>query len=205
MCKHLLIDGENFVHSIVRVLKGDGAIKSRKSLKRFDLLFALESVCSEGKLPKDTLYYATRVRTPKTNSSLFKNVDEMRRWNSYWMPYIANQGVKIVKAGILKVVDSKRCRNCRHKTEVLTEKGVDVRLGVDVVSLAGKDEVIYLLSSDSDLIPAVVNARKQGAKLIYVAFEDAVNHALRKSSDETIIINNQLIVEAFKRTNNDEA
>jgi uncharacterized LabA/DUF88 family protein len=80
----------------------------------------------------------------------------MRLWNKRWLPYHANQGVRLVRVGQLKVHDGKTCKSCGKSTEVLLEKGVDVKIAVDLV---GADSIVYLFSSDSDLIPAVLAAR----------------------------------------------
>ena len=53
------------------------------------------------------------------------------------------------------------------------EKGVDVQIAVDMVRGAIKNEydVCYLISSDTDLLPAIKDARTNGKKIIYVALK----------------------------------
>ena len=62
--------------------------------------------------------------------------------------------------------------NGKSKT-IFREKGVDVRLAVDLVSLSC-DKVIdraIMCSSDSDLQPAIAEARKRGVEVVYLGFE----------------------------------
>ncbi|MGH7197099.1 MAG: NYN domain-containing protein [Candidatus Saccharimonadales bacterium] len=196
---YVLIDGENFVHSLVHVLKSQKFIRSRSSLKRFRIDTIVDTVIRSAN--RDIRYYATRIQTPDKKSDLYAAVERMRKWNAFWVPYIANQGVRFVKAGHLKVRDGKRCPNCRHKTDVLLEKGVDVRLGVDIVSLANKDATIYVFSSDSDLIPAVLQARRNGAKVVYVTIEGSINHAFAKTASRTIYVKKSSVKQAFTKAN----
>jgi uncharacterized LabA/DUF88 family protein len=195
---YLLIDGENLVHSIVRTLESHRLIHSRDDLKRIDTSILLQALPQP---PTVIHYYTTRIHELPQSSSLFKSVEKMRRWNSYWVPYLANQGVQFIKAGILKVRDTKTCVRCGHVAEVLLEKGVDVRLGVDIVSLAEPATTLYVLSSDSDLIPAVLNARRRGARVIYVAIADAINHAISKSASETVVLSAERLIDAYRKAN----
>ena len=50
------------------------------------------------------------------------------------------------------------------------EKGVDVLLAVEMIRLAiaGAYDVAYLISSDTDLVPAVLECMKLGRKVVYV-------------------------------------
>ena len=50
----------------------------------------------------------------------------------------------------------------------ITQKGVDMRLGIDIASLANKGEVnqIVLIAGDSDFVPAAKYARREGIDFI---------------------------------------
>jgi uncharacterized LabA/DUF88 family protein len=60
------------------------------------------------------------------------------------------------------------------------EKGVDVRLAVDIVAMAfEKDyDVAYVISSDTDLIPAILNAKLYKRDVVHVGFEHQPSLAL---------------------------
>lgn len=194
----VLIDGENFIHALAHILTRQKLISSRQKLRRIDISTLLDFTDP----PSGIFYYSTRINLPNEKSTLTKKVEKMRHWNSFWIPYLANQNVKIIKAGILKVRDGKKCQKCGHKTEVLIEKGVDVRLGVDIVSLGGKNTQLYVISSDSDLIPAINVARKAGTQITYVTFEGNINHALSKCSSAMIVLSKKKVKESFNRVNN---
>jgi uncharacterized LabA/DUF88 family protein len=70
------------------------------------------------------------------------------------------------------------------------EKGVDVQIAVDLVRGAIKNEydICYLISSDTDLLPAIKTARDEGKKIIYVAFADYISRALLKNCSSYIVV-----------------
>lgn len=78
-----------------------------------------------------------------------------------------------------------------HSKGKYQEKGVDVQIAVDMVDFAADDmyDTCYLLSSDTDLIPAIRASQKRGKKIIYVGFEGNLSIALRRVCSETVILN----------------
>jgi uncharacterized protein (TIGR00288 family) len=72
------------------------------------------------------------------------------------------------------------------KTEVFyLEKGVDVQIAVDLVSGAYENHYdrVILMSSDTDLLPALEKVRSKGKKITYVGFSHKPSHALIEYSD----------------------
>ena len=69
----------------------------------------------------------------------------------------------------------------------LEQKGVDMRLGIDVASLALKEQVerIIVISGDTDMVPALKLARREGVQVIMTALQGWVNlsRALIEDSD----------------------
>ena len=80
---------------------------------------------------------------------------------------------------------------CREKIPTYTEKQVDVRIAVDLVSMAQRDEydVAYLLSADGDFVPAVEEVKRLEKQVFAVSalpgqrLSDAVNTFIRLSGD----------------------
>lgn len=70
------------------------------------------------------------------------------------------------------------------------EKGVDVQIAVDMVDGAADNlyDTCYLISSDTDLIPAIKSALKRGKSIIYIAFQNQVSTALSRICTKTIIL-----------------
>lgn len=68
---------------------------------------------------------------------------------------------------------------------VYHEKGVDVRIAVDLVAGAYEDQydTAILVSSDSDLLPALEKVRSKKKKIIYVGFSHKPSLVLITHSD----------------------
>lgn len=79
---------------------------------------------------------------------------------------------------------------------VFHEKGVDVQLAVDITRGAIKDEydICYLISSDTDILPAVQTAKEEGKRVIYVGFENYISRALVKNCSSYLILNKEQIL-----------
>lgn len=73
---------------------------------------------------------------------------------------------------------------------VYHEKGVDVQLAVDIMKGAYLDtyDICYLVSSDTDLLPAIAEAKSRGKKIVYVGFRHQVSYALNNQCDESRLL-----------------
>ena len=65
------------------------------------------------------------------------------------------------------------------------QKGVDMRIGLDIASLTLKRqvEIIVLVTGDSDFVPAMKFARREGAQLFLVALGNQVTDEVREHAD----------------------
>ena len=99
------------------------------------------------------------------------------------------QGYEFVIAGNVRAqkIDSKI---------VFREKGVDVKIAVDLVSLAcdKKLTTAILCSSDSDLQPAIKELKERNVEVIYLGFETSPNKGLTYTTDRTILLRNSEVV-----------
>jgi uncharacterized LabA/DUF88 family protein len=67
----------------------------------------------------------------------------------------------------------------------ITQKGVDMRIGMDIAALTLKRQVqvIVLVSGDSDFVPAMKFARREGAQLFLCSLGQRVKPAMLEHSD----------------------
>ena len=81
---------------------------------------------------------------------------------------------------------------------IFREKGVDVKIAVDMVSFAvdKKAQTIIVCSSDSDLQPAVQEAKRRKIKVVYLGFGHNPNKGLSYTTDKTILFRDPEILEA---------
>jgi len=84
----------------------------------------------------------------------------------------------------------------------IREKGTDVKIAVDLI--VGAIENIYdiaiLVSSDTDLIPAVKYIKYRGKRLEYVGFSHAPSLGMQKHADFSILLRPKDIVNFKEKT-----
>lgn len=183
----LFIDGENFLHKVEEVLKEEGLDKSKVDLALIDLnkLFAdpLKGFDISRKI-----FYTSRLHFhPETNKKSEKLIKFQRKLRNN----LVKQEYEFIIAGNV------RAQKVGDKV-VFREKGVDVKIAVDLVSFAcnKKLESAILCSSDSDLQPAVAELRERKVEVVYVGFETNPNKGLTYTTNRTILLRNPEVMEA---------
>ena len=70
----------------------------------------------------------------------------------------------------------------------IRQKGVDMRIGLDIASLTLKHhaDIIVLVTADSDFIPAMKFARREGAQLFLVTLGHGIREGMREHADLVI-------------------
>ena len=69
---------------------------------------------------------------------------------------------------------------------VLQQKGVDIKLGLDISTLASRRlvEKIVLFTADTDFIPVMKYARRQGVQVVYAFTSGSVHSDFAEHSDD---------------------
>ena len=162
----ILVDGSNFYH---RLKEPKIAIKNPlnfnyKSFKNW--------LCSERKLIAAN-YYVGAIREEKKNLKSKKMLANQLRLFSR----LRASGWKIYLGYILK-------------SDGYHEKGVDVKIAVDLLVGAYEDQydTAILVSSDTDLLPAIDKARSLGKNIEYVGFGHKPSFALLKHCDNSRLL-----------------
>lgn len=78
----------------------------------------------------------------------------------------------------------------QHPDKTYHEKGVDVRLAVEMIKLAreNKYDTAFLISSDTDLVPAVEEILSLGKKVKYIGATDSQSFGLSKITGDYLIL-----------------
>ena len=199
------VDGENFRHGVANSLMAQRAISSMQELETFPLRSLLSLTLEEKHL--EIAYYASKIKLPRgyePSAEILAQADQIKEFSRRWVADLAHQRVHYIKAGYLKVKTGSVCPHCGHRQEVLQEKGVDVRIAVDIIDDAYKETSpkIAILSSDTDLIPALERVKRRGLGIAYVCFSRSVNRAMSAVADETITITPQRIIQAIEERTN---
>lgn len=97
------------------------------------------------------------------------------------MSKLSNEGFKIKRGKI--IYDHSQPR----------EKGTDVKIAVDLIigAIDNWYDTAILLSSDTDLIPAVQYLKYKKKRIEYIGFSHAPSKALQKLSDGTYLLTSQ--------------
>lgn len=198
------IDGENFRKGLARILINEKIITNSREINSYAIRDLLADVLESRDL--DINYYASKIKLPngyKPDKEVMQHVQKIKDFTRKWVPQLKKQNINYTKAGYLKVKSSKKCPRCGHGHDTLQEKGVDVRLAVDMLEQAysQKNQVMAMMSSDTDLCPAIKKVQDRGSKVIYVCFGDSPNRAVSAVSDETATISKAKLIKYAKVKN----
>lgn len=186
----VFVDGENFRRSLITVLNNAG-VYFNDDIFQYNVAGLLRDILSTNNL--EIMYYSSQIRPPvgyEPCDVIKRQLESIRKRKRYWASTLANQGIQLIHAGNLKVKTSKPCPNCHYIGEHLQEKGVDVRLAIDIFESALGNNVaeIAVFSSDTDICPVYHRIRAKGVKVKYICFASAVNRAVSAATDETLTI-----------------
>ena len=188
MKTYLFIDGENFIYKIEESIESQGISKHSVNIVNIDLKKLIALALPEYKLERKNFYSAKLQVHPETLTKSKKLILQQRILKTN----LEKQGFEFILAG--KVMPQVIKIDGKTKT-IFKEKGVDVRIAVDLVSLScdKKMETAIICSSDSDLQPAIAEVRKRGVEVIYLGFENTPNKGLTYTANKTVLFRNSEI------------
>ncbi len=190
----LFIDGRNFIGKIESVFKSNG--KKDADLSQYNFIGLLNKVLSGVEVDRKLFYISKLVVHERTKEKSKELIEKQRNLiNS-----LGEQGFDIIFAGRVRG-NMGRCPK-GHEVLVFKEKGVDVRLAVDMVTAACENKLKLAIvgSSDSDLQPAIRELKNRNIERIYLGFEDDPNRGLTFTTNRTILIRNSEVLEFLGKT-----
>jgi uncharacterized LabA/DUF88 family protein len=196
------IDGQNFLYKASDVLIKNEFISNKQELHRLDIRGLISNIISDEDI--EIKYYGAKVKVinQKGEDVYAKSrsfSDNLRRLKNT----LNQQQIKYIESGKLKLRDSDLCKNCGHQDLRFQEKGVDVGIAVDMIvdAVSGNIEQSVILSSDTDLIPAIKVVRSLLPSVIYLGFSDKLTNAINSQVTRTETIRDSEIIDAYKRLN----
>lgn len=171
----ILVDGSNLYHYL-RELKLTG-------LAEFDYK-AFAQFLGRGRTVVSSTYYIGKVRSHGDAKG-----EELRRWQQRLVAHLQNSGWKVEYGHMLE------------HNGVFQEKGVDVHIAVDLLTGAYEDhyDTAVLVSSDTDLIPAVLAIRGKKKQVEYIGFAHRPSFGLMKNVDLTTTLRRDDLVGFLKK------
>lgn len=195
MSAQLFIDGENLRHYVEDVLELNN--HKDKQINDIDLSKLLGNVLKGIEISKK-VFYSAKLRIYNEYPKYLKKSKDLILKQRILKTNLEKSGYEFVISGNVRAfkvkVDGK-------ETVIFKEKGVDVRIAVDLVSNAcdKKTDIVILCCSDSDLQPAVKEARSRGLQIIYLGFEVNPNKGLMYTCNRSIIIRNSEVLDAIHK------
>lgn len=165
----IFIDGSNFYHRLKFLTKNF----KDTSLLDFDYKNFSEWLCGENELTQ-IRYYIGAVKRKNNDKSedLYRNQQKLFR-------KLQNFNIEIIQGHLIQ-----------HPDKTYHEKGVDVRLAVDMIKLARNNEYdkALLLSSDTDLVPAVEEVLSLNKRVKYICSSDNQSFGLTKICKDYLVL-----------------
>ncbi len=173
----IIVDGNNFYHRLKEL--------EFRPLLSFDYEKFVQFLLRKGRVLVSKNYYIGAVREEPNNPKSKQLMVGQRKLTGK----LQKQGWVVRFGQLLKTEDGS-----------YHEKGVDVQIAVDI--LVGAYENLYdtviLVSSDTDLIPALAKAREMKKKVEYVGFSHKPSYGLITHSDIRRLLTKEDIEEFFQ-------
>jgi uncharacterized LabA/DUF88 family protein len=209
MSNILFIDGENFRKKVIEILIDESVLKKtdEPNWNNFNFSALFDELLDDIEVNRKVFYFSKIIKHRDTQKKSEQLIQRRRLLKNFLEG--ESQGFEVIIAGrvrgcyVDRVVSTKKqfFNKKNGKFLVFDEKGVDVKMAVDMVSLACDDnlEKAILVSSDSDLIPAIKEITKRGKECIYIVFESSSNKGISYNVNKTRLIRNSEIVSKYQK------
>jgi uncharacterized LabA/DUF88 family protein len=190
----VFIDFENLKGKIKEVFRSSH--RKPPLWREYDFACLLQKALKEEEPDRKNLYHAKLTVHPDTKEKSLALISELR----FLKTSLPKQGLTLIPSGTVRGTYTDIPFGGGAKILTFREKGVDVRMAVDMVTMAcdGKLKKAIIGSSDSDLQPAVSELHNRGVKTVYLGFEHKPNKGLMYTTDDHILIKNTDVLECIK-------
>lgn len=160
----ILIDGSNFYFKLKEL--------GFSNLLEFSFSSLVKHLASDLLIVQAT-YYVGAVQYGKSAKSKIMHANQQKL-----LAHLKSSGFKYYLGYLLK------------SDGVFKEKGVDVKIATDLLLGACQNtyDKAFVISSDSDLVPAIEGAQTLGKVITYVGFKHQPSYALIKSCKQSLLL-----------------
>jgi len=175
----IFLDGSNFYHRLK-----EPELKLRQLLD-FDYKKFTDWL-SHGRTVVNSIYYVGLVRREKGN---LKGEELVRNQQKLFASLEKHSWE--TKTGYMMI----------HENDY-KEKGVDVKLAVDILDMAYQDkyDTAIVVSSDTDLIPGIVRAKELSKKIEYIGFSHRPSFAMQRYANLSRLLSRVEIEQFLPKT-----
>ncbi len=190
----LLIDFENFRKNAESVFVAKKVKKP--AWNEYDFKGLFKKVLNGTNVDEIIFYYAKVIEHEETKEKSKRLIEDRRLLKNC----LESQGFRVIIAGRVRGFQETNTFLGFSDKLIFKEKGVDVRIALDMVlfvvdKIAG---TIILGSSDSDLQPAINEVKKRGGNCIYLGFEANSNKGMAYNCGRAILIRDSEIIDFAK-------
>lgn len=193
------IDGQNFLYKVSERLINANLISDKQDIYSLNISNLIQPFFPKEKLEiryygVKKIYHGKNV-TKEISEKSIRFSDSLRRFKNY----LRKDGVIYVPKGSLKMRTSESCKKCGYIDYHFQEKGVDVGIAIDLVrdAITKQCSKIALVSSDTDLLPALQIVKEEKVKIAYISFSGQATISLVKTADQHLIIKDSEIIKAY--------
>lgn len=163
----ILIDGSNFYFKLKEL--------RLQNLLEFDFSGLSKKLCNKDNI-ENQVYYIGKIRTDKSEKSRKMLANQQKLFS-----HLRNHKFKYSLGYLLKF-DGK-----------FHEKGVDVNMAVDILVSTYEDlcDHFILVSSDTDLLPAIKKAKEKGKTVEYIGFSHQPSLAMVANCSSSRLLTKQ--------------
>jgi len=173
----ILVDGSNFYFKL-KDLKLSYLLTFNFSKFIIDLANDYEIV--------DSIYFIGKIRTDgsKKSNLMLSNQQKL-------LKHLSKNGLHYKLGYLLK-----------YKNDVYHEKGVDVNIATHILIATYEDlaDKIVVISSDTDLVPAISKAREKGKIVEYIGFKHNPSRRLMHECNKFRLLSKDDLVEYTKKS-----
>jgi uncharacterized LabA/DUF88 family protein len=197
----LFIDGENFLFSVAKILKSKNIIRHKSEIKKISVDTLINTALKDFEISQ-ARFYAGKIHIPKQYPELVAKSNLIAESQRRLKRSLTNEGIEFITSGHVRLQDTKINEHGKLQG-IFKEKGTDVQIAIDMVSRACDKEIgtALILSSDSDMQPAVKEMRKRNVTVVYVGFENGINEGLSQTTDRTVLIRTSEVMSAWEKAN----
>lgn len=114
MSRIILIDGENLVYGLRKLVGKDGNKASRDKLLGFDYRGLINEVL-EDEQKAQIFFYGAKLRRIDHDPKLQKKTKDVIKWQSFLVNDLQKQGIQFVKVGNLRARETEPCIKMRSQ------------------------------------------------------------------------------------------
>lgn len=164
------------------------ALLEHEKVREYSLyrVFYYDAAPYSGSITHPITGVSTNYATTAVSKDMTKLMDQIEMKENFALRkgVLLAQGWKLSKQALRKLGPGTTLTKSDIEPS-LSQKGVDMRIGLDIASIATKHlvDAILLVTGDSDFVPAMKYARREGAKLILYSFDHGVVRDLKAHAD----------------------